>query len=59
MTDFEKGYEIGRNEILAMKQDADACSSCAFLDVEEWELPCRKCRRNCKDYWRAKRSDGA
>ena len=33
---------------------ADGCDKCAFEDVEEWELPCRICRRNCKDYWRAK-----
>ena len=31
---------------------ADACQGCAFESVEEWEMPCRKCRRNCKDYWR-------
>lgn len=23
-------------------------------DVEEWEMPCTKCSRNCKDYYRAK-----
>ena len=22
--------------------------------VEPWELPCRKCKRNSKDYWRKK-----
>ena len=32
---------------------ADGCKGCAFIDVEEWEEPCRRCRRNCKDYWRA------
>ena len=31
---------------------ADGCSGCAFYDKEEWEMPCRKCKRNCKDYWR-------
>ena len=38
---------------------ADGCSGCAFGDREEWEMPCLKCKRNCKDYWRAKneRSD--
>ena len=33
---------------------ADGCTGCAFVRCEEWELPCRKCKRNCKDYWRAK-----
>lgn len=32
---------------------ADGCKGCVFEDVEEWELPCGKCRRNSKDYWRA------
>ena len=31
---------------------ADGCSMCAYYDKEEWELPCSKCKRNCKDYWR-------
>lgn len=35
-------------------QDADGCSGCTFIDTEEWEMPCAKCRRACKDYWRAK-----
>ena len=32
---------------------ADGCTGCAFIDTEEWEDPCRMCKRNCKDYWRA------
>ena len=36
------------------KQEADGCQGCAFVDTEEWEMPCVKCKRNCKDYWRAK-----
>lgn len=39
------------------RQDADGCSGCAFETVEEWEMPCRKCQRGCKDYWRAKGSE--
>ena len=31
---------------------ADGCVGCAFLGTEEWEMPCAKCRRNAKDYWR-------
>ena len=34
------------------KQDADGCVGCAFYDRDEWEMPCAKCKRNCKDYWR-------
>ena len=34
------------------KQDADGCTGCAFYDRDEWEMPCVKCKRNCKDYWR-------
>ena len=33
---------------------ADGCFGCAFEGVNEWEMPCQKCMRNCKDYWRAK-----
>ena len=32
---------------------ADGCKGCAFIDTEKWEEPCRRCARNCKDYWRA------
>ena len=39
---------------LEKKLDADGCCGCAFEDVNEWELPCSKCKRGCKDYWRAK-----
>ena len=33
---------------------ADGCCGCAFEDVAEWEMPCQKCKRNCKDFWRAR-----
>ena len=38
---------------------ADGCNGCCYESKEDWELPCRNCQRNCKDYWRAKheRSD--
>jgi len=32
----------------------DGCEGCAFMTCEEWEMPCMKCKRACKDYWRAK-----
>ena len=31
---------------------ADGCHGCAFEPMEEWEMPCSRCKRNCKDYWR-------
>ena len=37
-----------------IKEDADGCIGCAFENVEPWEMPCAKCKRNSKDYWRAK-----
>ena len=33
---------------------ADGCQGCAFESAEEWEIPCSRCKRNCKDYWRKK-----
>ena len=46
--DYKRIFDI------AIEQwQADGCKGCAFIDVEEWEEPCRRCRRNCKDYWRA------
>lgn len=61
----EKGYPIPGwviNEALQKadgllakaekKEEADGCQGCAYIDVEEWEMPCRKCQRACKDYWR-------
>lgn len=29
------------------------CTGCAYYNNAEWEEPCRRCARNCKDYWRA------
>lgn len=34
------------------RQEADGCEGCVFMDVEEWKMPCEKCQRNCKDYYR-------
>ena len=36
------------------REQADGCQGCEFESTEEWEMPCAKCRRACKDYWRAK-----
>lgn len=30
-----------------------ACNGCAFEDKEEWEMPCSKCKRISKDYYRS------
>lgn len=51
---YTQGIIQGRVDARIMKENADACSDCAFEHVEDWELPCAKCMRNCKDYWRAK-----
>ena len=39
------------------RQDADGCLGCAFEDKDEWQLPCCRCKRNCKDYWRRKEGE--
>lgn len=36
------------------REQADGCQGCEFESTEEWEMPCAKCSRACKDYWRAK-----
>lgn len=50
---MEKAYLLGKQDGLE-QSNADGCRDCAFVDVEEWEMPCNKCKRNCKDYWRKK-----
>ena len=37
--------------------NADGCEGCAFMTTEECEMPCAKCKRNMKDYWRAKTTE--
>lgn len=51
---YAQGIIQGMVDARVMKEDADGCSGCVFDDVESWEMPCRNCKRNCKDYWRAK-----
>lgn len=36
---------------------ADGCSGCAYESTVDWELPCRKCKRNSRDYWRRAADD--
>ena len=45
-------------DYLSDKARADGCSGCAFIDVEEWEMPCCRCARGCKDFWRNGVRDG-
>ena len=52
---FMEGYEKGMRDAVMMKEDADGCKGCAFENVESWQPPCTMCKRNCKDYWRAKK----
>lgn len=51
---YEIGCAKGRHDARTMKENADGCKDCYFDDVNSWELPCRECKRNSKDYWRAK-----
>ncbi len=34
------------------RQEADGCDGCMYQNKAEWEMPCKQCRRGCKDYWR-------
>ena len=51
---FAQGVIQGRADARIMKENADGCVGCSFEDVEEWEPPCPKCKRNAKDYWRTR-----
>lgn len=31
---------------------ADGCNGCKYISKDEYEEPCLRCKRNCKDYWR-------
>lgn len=30
----------------------DSCVNCAFSTTNDWEMPCKQCKRGCKDYYR-------
>ena len=51
---YERSFGKKVLEKALEQSKADGCSGCAFEKTEEWEEPCRKCCRNCKDYWRKK-----
>ena len=54
--DYVSHLRYANSELLKLvaRAEADGCKDCAFEDVEEWEMPCRECKRSRKDYWRAK-----
>lgn len=51
---YRQGLIIGRVDARVMKENADGCCGCAFEMTESWQMPCDRCQRNSKDYWRAK-----
>lgn len=52
---YLNGILKGKRDTERMKMNADGCEGCAFQDVEPWQMPCDRCSRNSKDYWRAKK----
>lgn len=60
---FSSGYLLAvekmKSYINLLEENEDAgCIGCKFVDVNEWELPCCKCKRGCKDYWRKSNDSG-
>lgn len=52
---FNKGYDKGVKDTEKVYiQKERGCTGCAFESMEEWEMPCAKCKRKMKDYWRGK-----
>lgn len=43
---YTEGYNDGSNYTEL------GCEGCAFTSTEEWEMPCVRCKRGCKDYYR-------
>lgn len=44
-------------ENLIEREKTSGCNSCKYWNREEWEEPCKRCKRNCKDYWTMKEGD--
>ena len=40
-------------ETLTEKLKADGCHGCKYQSEPEWKMPCRECKRGCKDRWEA------
>ena len=63
---FEKIEEL-ENKIDEIKKSLDkketnlnqfeGCAGCTYETVEEWNLPCCKCSRCCKDYYRRAKNE--
>lgn len=62
---FEKLEEL-ENKIFEIKESLDkkeitnqfkGCFGCVYEAVEEWNLPCCKCARGCKDYYRGAKNE--
>lgn len=37
---------------------SDGCTECEFVNVNSWEMPCKVCVRNSRDYWRKGAQNG-
>lgn len=51
-----RGIDIDLQELLetlAEKMKADGCTGCKYKPEPEWKMPCRECKRGCKDRWEA------
>ena len=44
-------------QTLADKLKADGCTGCKYQSEPEWKMPCRECKRGCKDRWEAEKYD--
>lgn len=51
---YAQGLIQGRVDARVMKENVVGCTGCAFERVELWEMPCRRCKRISRDYWREK-----
>ena len=54
MKDYE---DLSLREFIKMyikQQQADGCVGCKYIELEEWDMPCKECKRSKKDYWRCK-----
>lgn len=40
-------------DFISEQGKADGCNGCKYISKDEYEEPCLRCKRNCKDYWRA------
>lgn len=50
------GINIDLQELLQTLSDkmkADGCHGCKYQSEPEWKMPCRECKRGCKDRWEA------